>query len=358
MRLPLIFGGPYAAGYFYIGNGNCTAYTNISSCPGCSYIVRPVVTLSPDANISEIIDFPAEEVTYNGVTLKIGDKVNYDEGTGYTSEIDSNFTTEDLDWRVLGVNDNGQLELISTKPTTSKLTLSGEEGYLNAETNIDTLCNNLYGNGEGAESARGLKIDDIYKLGNYDPATSERNKLGYKYGDKFQYRYSTETGCIQYRQSTDGGTTWTDWNNIGTNNLINTNNQTFKEPGKEEISSINTTDVADLTNTLSQCNIYDQIKTTTRDGISMSSLLLNGLNYADNNKVTQYLSTSIDCDSYGAYFKMQALSNTSTEGKSVFYLFHSWGDSFSSSSPVRPVVTLKSDVQLTYANLDRVWELN
>ena len=59
--------------------------------------------------------------------IQIGDKVNYDEGTGHKSTINESFTTEDLEWRVLGINSQGQIELISTQPTSSKLTLSGEQ---------------------------------------------------------------------------------------------------------------------------------------------------------------------------------------------------------------------------------------
>ena len=65
--------------------------------------------------------------------LRIGDKVAYDEGTGYTSEIDSEFVMKDLEWRILDIEDNGTIELISTQPTDSTITLTGENDWLQGE---------------------------------------------------------------------------------------------------------------------------------------------------------------------------------------------------------------------------------
>ena len=69
----------------------------------------------------------------NGVVIEIGDYVDYNEGelkeytiyeteSGYGSD-QSFLPTNDLKWRVLGVNANGQLELISDKPTDKMLYL-------------------------------------------------------------------------------------------------------------------------------------------------------------------------------------------------------------------------------------------
>jgi len=121
-----------------------------------------------------------EEKTFswNNIILTIGDKVAYNElsngekthsisyiENGGTSSSDSQtLTTQDLDWRVLGINNLGQLELISAQPTSSKLFLDYQEGYLNGERILNTTCNELYGKGNGAESARSLNIDDVDKL--------------------------------------------------------------------------------------------------------------------------------------------------------------------------------------------------
>lgn len=173
-----------------------------------------------------------EDILKYDYGVKIGDKIDYKEGTGYASEIDSNFVMDDLDWRVLGVNEKGQIELISTKPTTSKLKLSGEEGYLNAETNLNTLCNDLYGKGEYAAGARSLNVEDVNKLANFVPT----------YGGEYQYRYSTEVENLQYRKSTDEGTTWNpDWTNIPDGYT-----KSFKAPGEAIINASNPTTSREL----------------------------------------------------------------------------------------------------------------
>ena len=68
--------------------------------------------------------------TKGDVTVKVGDKVKYNIGeekrttvdkdkSGYSS--DQTFVTEQLGWRVLGINTNGELELISNAPTKVEL---------------------------------------------------------------------------------------------------------------------------------------------------------------------------------------------------------------------------------------------
>ena len=117
---------------------------------------------------------PRTEVTYKGKTLKVGDYVNYDEGTGYTWTTDSTkgtggdgnltsktYTTEDMSWRVLGLDENGNLELISDKQTSEYLYLKGKAGYYNGEEQLKEMCDALYGKGTKALSARSVTDDDI-----------------------------------------------------------------------------------------------------------------------------------------------------------------------------------------------------
>lgn len=147
----------------------------------------------------------------------IGDYVNYDElakgvqsttvdytkNGGDTSDKTQTFQTQDFGWRILGINDYGQLELISDNPSTDKVYLWGEIGWLNMEDILNNdICNKLYGQGNKAIRARSLRIEDINKLANYDPTTSP------SYGTEWIYKYSAESESLQY--SSDGGTTWKD----------------------------------------------------------------------------------------------------------------------------------------------------
>ena len=147
-------------------------------------------------------------LTDGRVTLTIGDYVNYDEGTtgkytpdtekgagtsqiggdgntGYILE-STEVTTENLTWRILGVNSNGQLELISTDPTTQKLYLANAEGYIYAEDNLNNFCNELYGKGKYAESARSLNLEDIDKFSNFDKTKNNTGAVN-DYGIEVEY---------------------------------------------------------------------------------------------------------------------------------------------------------------------------
>ena len=102
------------------------------------------------------------ETRYSGV--KIGDYVNYNEGTNHTYTTDTTkgvggnvgtkdtntekyqlipkeYTTEDLSWRVLGVNAKGELEIISDNPTKEYIYLANEEGYLYGPDELNRMCN-------------------------------------------------------------------------------------------------------------------------------------------------------------------------------------------------------------------------
>ena len=106
--------------------------------------------------------------------VKVGDYVKYIPDTANITEIlqelntysgsnantASTLTQESLNWRVLDVKD-GQVRLISELPTTSKITLSGYNGYNNAVKLLDDTCSTLYSNSKLASKVQNLKIEDI-----------------------------------------------------------------------------------------------------------------------------------------------------------------------------------------------------
>ena len=177
------------------------------------------------------------EITNGDITLKIGDYVNYDElSNGQKSTTigieesgtssSQSLSTEDLSWRVLEIGENGGLELISDNPTTSTIGLYGEEGYLDGVKIINNTCDELYGKGKYAESARGLNAEDINKLFN---SSQQINLNG---GDLWKCRFLENAEYMQYSESTDNGKTWSDWIDI-----TNFSAQIFKMPGKSKIIS-------------------------------------------------------------------------------------------------------------------------
>ena len=275
------------------------------------------------------------EITNGEITVKVGDYVlNYDEGTGST-QIETTesghteqqtLTTENLGWRILGIGENGGLELISDNPTSATVTLAGETGYLNAEEVLNTACNKLYGKGQYAESARSLNVEDVNKLANYDPETYSG------YGDLWKYRYSTEARYMQYSRLTENEQTWSNWTNI-----TNPNYQTFRMPGSTEtISAENPKESQEIEHTY----YYYSISSQMADNTDIANMITNGT--GDSN-VTQWLaSRAVVCSSNCANFIVRIVGY----GNVYYSLYNSNGRSFSPRWAVRPVVSLESNIQL------------
>ncbi len=115
-------------------------------------------------------------IMYEGKTsgLKIGDYVDYtpipatttyskdklgESYTGYDNAED--LTTEDLKWRILGVDKNGCLILISNKPTSKLIYFQNAKGYNNGVYILNDICATLYSNIELGINARSLTIEDV-----------------------------------------------------------------------------------------------------------------------------------------------------------------------------------------------------
>ena len=291
--------------------------------------------------------------TKGDVTVKVGDIVNYDEGTGYSTTVDKSksghdksltYTTENLGWRVLGINTKGELELISDNPTSKQVYLAGGLGYLNAEEVLNNMCNELYGKGEHATGARSLNVEDINKLGNYDPTTNSG------YGDIWTYRFPTSGEYMQFKRTKADGTLVRDWTNI-----TDSKYQTFSMPvEKETISADNRNDTGrSLENTYyNSYTVEDKVQQTTSDGKKMSDIISKG---TGSGYLWQWLaSRCVICDSSIANFNVRY-----TYGIVDNYNMYS-SDGISSSyrnCRVRPVVSLESDIQLS-GNSNDGWTIN
>ncbi len=105
--------------------------------------------------------------------LKVGDYVEYTPDTasdysiasnvsGYTSnQIISQDTS--LKWRIMSVNDDGTVDLVSDKSTNESISLSGAVGYNNAVYLLDEASSKLYSNSELEVVARNIKVEDYEK---------------------------------------------------------------------------------------------------------------------------------------------------------------------------------------------------
>lgn len=95
--------------------------------------------------------------------------------TGYTwGAAEQSIPQENLNWRVLGKDNDGNILLISGAPTNTGLGLFGYVGYNNYEKILNDTCEALYSNTDLGATARSITMDDIdtYLGGsNYDKTT-------------------------------------------------------------------------------------------------------------------------------------------------------------------------------------------
>ena len=299
-------------------------------------------------------------------TIQIGDVVNYNElsngAKSYTTDTtkgiggsvgtqdsttkkyplnEKTYTTEDLTWRVLGVNASGQIELISEDPTSEDVYLANEEGYLYGPSELNTMCNSLYGKGKGAVSARSLNVDDVDKLAGITTEADKKACIS-DYGSKWKYRYPTTeevsgTRYMQYNKDTGSGysDSWT--------NITYSFSQTFRMPG--ESTTINSTNPGyspELNDTYYAYAISQKVNKTAKDGTSIANLLAKG---TTSSNISQWLaSSSVNCGGSHAEF---CVRNINGGNVNYAYLFNSSGSGYSGNRRVHPVVSLESNIQLS-----------
>ena len=149
--------------------------------------------------IAQIDEMSDENTLVNKVKsgkIKIGDYVKYEPNSidinsdeyktlvsnwGETYSGSKNNSTANLiqdttlNWRVLDIKD-GKVRLISDKPTSNTVVLSGYQGYNNAVYLLDHTCKMLYSNSTLSNNVQNLKIEDIE---NY--ITNERENVSINY---------------------------------------------------------------------------------------------------------------------------------------------------------------------------------
>ena len=168
------------------------------------------------AEAKEWIENEDGSVTDGEITLQVGDYINYnplegvaEENTTYTSYATAtgydtdqvfdiqNYVDGGWRWQVFGV-ENGKLQIISEKTvgannleeeyTNINYYLDGRTGFQNVITELDKISA-LYGQGEYAEGARSITVEDVNKITGYNPETdftgSEGNLL--EYGNVIDY---------------------------------------------------------------------------------------------------------------------------------------------------------------------------
>lgn len=155
--------------------------------------------------------------------VNIGDYINYApqsdiktytvEGkySGYANSsgeiLNQEVNQEELKWRVLNINDDGTIDLISDKPSNGKFNLYGALGYNNGVTILNNLCELLYSNSQYETVARSINIEDVEKQMNDNAITDKESYLKWALGDIRTKTYDIQNSyypCLYAKEKGSG----------------------------------------------------------------------------------------------------------------------------------------------------------
>ena len=103
-------------------------------------------------------------------SLEIGDYVAYTPDSASSYSLSSSYSgysrnqtisQQSFKWRVLSVNDDGTVDLISETPTSTSIIFSGAVGYNNVVYLLNDISASLYSNDSLGVTARSINIEDI-----------------------------------------------------------------------------------------------------------------------------------------------------------------------------------------------------
>lgn len=242
--------------------------------------------LEEDTDIKELLwksgtyDHDTQTITNGKITLKIGDYINYYHtlnpkrttysvsntytGTSYEQKIDIN--DYKYGWRVLGVDEEGRILLVSEDMTVDSLSLGTgssssvkgfNPGYLvwfhgHGETydSPNTVVNSyagVFGTGEGAIDGRSINVEDINKITGYDPEKGQYGKGTInEYGNTVRYTLKyTDPKIYQILYSGSNGV----------NGIRSLSSDTFSFTGLEKLAYYHYTST-----TIKQSGQYTRLK--------------------------------------------------------------------------------------------------
>ena len=269
----------------------------------------------------KITGYTLETTTYT--TSGEENTCNSDENTETNPQPQIVTTNTDITWKYLGVNANGELEIMADLSTANaaaantKVTLSGKGGYLKGPGMLNTICEKLYSK-EGVGTARSMNIDDV------------NNILGYT-GPKGRY--------------------------------LDNNNSEVKTPTALRIGDIDKKLGTSLGNT-----------TTTPDGKALSTYYADcyfidktsgkkemknpgNVDLVYNAKNAYWLASPCVCAVFGISVTSFDVRYVYSASVDMYEMFDSNDISNDNTLAVRPVVSLKSNIQLTRDIGETEWKI-
>ena len=340
-------------------------------------------TLKSDGTIiegEEQVELIADSLAkaYVDGKLKLGDEVAYTPATGYNytsekwDEADNgcglvtayqNLSTDDYEtssgnkstkWKVIDVNTKtGTVNLISSEPLKVKKSVGGsfgtyriygKKGYKSGVNELNKMCS-VFGHGNGATGARSVNVEDLDKALNY-------NKKDFVYTDeddsaKYNYKYGWTTTYYGKR------TTWNPKNTyeIKDTSKLDKNGDYQREGSYATFTDINGNVATDENPITITSNIYMYTKDQFSDKIESNTL---NTIFGDNDQFSFWLASRGVIGDYDyAYWGLFCIGSDTLYGNGLYYSYGYEGDD---DYYVRPVVSLKSNIQ-GEKDASGIWQL-
>ena len=266
-------------------------------------------------------------------SVQVGDYVNYNANSNgvktFTStdclagtKISDTISTADSfnseansQWRVLSVDkEQGTVELMAADPTLQTLTLTGGDGFVNAETVLNSV-GAIYGQGKGATGGRSITVEDVEQYSSYEPSIGSTKT--YTSGNFYKEIKDEEGNVIRYETTTT---------EASSSNPI-TMTQTYYDYTAQSYFSNST--------------IYNTIyKKSINESSSKSDYWL--------------ASRCVRLDSNGCTFFVHIVYSG---GVNYNYVCNSNGGTHSPANRVVPVVSLQANIQTIGQDANGVWQL-
>ena len=309
------------------------------------------VTVADKVKIGDYVDYTPDDKTES-----------YDKfGETYSGYANGNIGQDDsLKWRVLNVNSDGTIDLISDKATSATVCFTGARGYNNGVYLLNDYCQTMYSNSSIGATARSLNIEDI----------QEHLRIDEETGKKVYETYTSETGATyatgtySYENSKWYPVKWKEDEGInGESEQTEIKEYATEDEAKSQEDNILTVTQTEWALYANEVQASHFENADTRDSSKAETMYYELLsNDGEDTHYCWLASRFVDTNNstYANYaeFGLRQVWNGGFRG---FPMFTSNGNSASSRAhmSIRPVVTLSSDVidLSTDYNTETGWNL-
>ena len=295
------------------------------------------VTVYAENNATETVTITGLAIlTTNRTGLKVGDYIAYNPdtagnymglGTSTSEKAGSSSNPAagipqdtTLKWRVMNINDDGSVDLVSAAPIATNVYFQGSLGYNNGVLLLNDLCKSQYSNSTLGVTARSIDLEDIEKKFN---STGINARNTYNNGNKTYGQTQTYTNNYSYTPDI--------YNHVG---------KTAAEESKDYYSTP-TTATHSQKGTLEVQQTYYYFSNTPSSYFDDSTFyeLIFGTGTA-----YWLASRYANCYSTIAAFGLRVVNSANLGGG---YLFTSSSSTYIYNLRVRPVVSLGSNIKIS-----------